>query len=323
MDLVPGASTAITATAPPSLTVPGGYYLRGRLTNARDQVLAESLSTFFISDSPLALTLGTDQSAYRPGQAVTVTGQVHNTGDASIGPETFTLAQDGVGFYTETVSLPAHDVHDFSAATAAPQATGEFTLTGQISTTTVVAVVPVAEPELDVTLDAPDVVLGDTSAGSGQAFVAGLTLANNGQVRVALNVDFHGQAHAPALQPGDLVVYSRTLALTQTTDLAVQISGDVTETVTHTVGFSAAPDLALSPDDPQHEGDVEIPYTLVNSGTVDLVAQVTFDLAEAQPFRFGIWDSGFGIVRSDLPALQRQGVAWLAPQQFAIRNPQL
>ena len=317
INLNPGASTTITATAPPSLTVPGGYYLRGRLTNGRDQVLADALSTFFLSDIPLALTLGTDQAAYRPGQAVTVTGQVHNTGDAAIGPETLTLAQDGSGFYTETVTLPAHSVHDFSATTTAPTVTGQFTLTGQVNDTIVVAVVPVAAPEVDVTLDAPDVVLpGD--------FITELTLANNGQVPVTLQVDFHGQPHAPSLQPGDLVVYSRTLALTRTTDLAVQITDDLTETVTHTVGFSAAPDLAFSPDDPQYEGDVEIPYTLVNSGTVDLVAQVTFDLAEAEPFRTRI--SGIGgsmqhaILRSDLPALQRQGIAWLASQQVTANG---
>jgi hypothetical protein len=287
INLAPGASTEIQATAPPSLTVPGGYYLRGRLTNARGQVLADSLSTFFLSDSPLALTLHSDQTAYKPGQAVAVSGQVHNTGDTGIGPETLTLSQNGTPFYTETVSLPAHTVHDFSAATSAPGATGQFTLTGQISTTQVVAVVNVAEPEVDVTLDAPDVVLPGE-------FIAELTLANNGQVPATLNVDFHGQAYAPTLQPGDLAVYTRTLAITGTTDLTVQITGDVTRTVTHTIGFSAAPDLTLSPDDPQHEGDVVIPYALVNPGTVDLVAQVEFRISD---FGFRASEGGCGAWR--------------------------
>ena len=313
VSLSSGDSTEVQAGAPPSLTAEGGYYLRGRLTNGRNQVLAESLSTFFLSDSPLALTLRTDQPAYRPGQAVGVSGQVHNTGSDPIGPETLILSRDGVPFYTEAVSLPPGGVHDFDAATAAPSAAGHLTLTAQISTTQVVAIVDVVEPELDITLDAPDVVLPGE-------FSAELTLANNGQVPVALDVDF-GQLYTPTLQPGELVVYSRTLALTQTTELAVQISGDVTETVTHTVGLSAAPNLSLTPDDPQHEGDVEIPYTLVNSGTVDLVAQVAFGLGETDRFR--VQPSGVGgavqpsILRADLPALQQQGIAWLPPQQLS------
>lgn len=315
VNLAAGTSAAITATAPASLTIQGGYYLHGCLTNARGQVLSESHSSFFLSTSPLALTLGTDQPAYKPGQTVTVTGQVHNTGIEPIGPETLTLSQNDTPFYTETVSLPASASHDFIVVTTAPSAAGQFTLTVQISTTQVVAAVSVAEPEIDMTLDAPAVVMPGT-------FVASLQLANNGQVPAALSLNFHGQPYVFSLRPGDLAIYTRTLAITQTTDLTAQLSGDITRTLTHTVHFSAAPNMTLTPADPQHEGDVEIPYTLVNPGMVDLVAEVTFDLAEATPLAMSKIGAGddVHILRSDLPALQRAGVAWLAPQWFGAND---
>jgi len=320
INLAAGASTQITATAPPSLTVPGAYYLRGKVSNSRDQVLANSLYPFFLSENPLAVMLNTDRDAYRPNQAVAVSGQVHNTGDDPIGPETLTLARDGVTFHTESISLAGHGVQDFAANTTALPAAGQFTLTAQISTTQVLLVRPVLVPEVDLTLDAPDVVLP-------QPFVAQLQVANNRQVPAAVVVDFHGQAHAATLQPGELVVYSRTLTFAATTDLTVQITGDVTETVTHTVQVSAAPDLTLSPDLLQHEGDVAIPYQLTNPGAADLVAQVAFELADAEPFAAqaaGVrnQESGIRSQGNDLPTLRRQGVAWLPPTEYAVRTTQ-
>ncbi len=303
VNLAPGGHTILNASAPPSLTTPGGYYLLGKLNNVLGQLLAESASSFFVSDNPLALTLHTDYAAYRPGQSVLVTGELYNTGDAASGPQTFTLAQNGATFHTETVSLPAHGVRAFAATTAAPGVTGPFTLTGQLGSVLVTAVIPVAQPEIAATLDAPTLRL----AGAG-AWEARLNLANQGQAAAALNVDFHGAPHALTLLPGARAVFTRALAFTQTTTLNIAISGDFTETLSQTVIVSAAPQLTLTPADPQHEGDVIIPYTLVNPGTVDLVAQTIFEVGfthlETRPS---------ASVNQSAPSLQHQGIAWVTP----------
>jgi hypothetical protein len=342
VDLAPGGHATLNASAPPSLTVPGGYYLVGALHNGHGQALAESLSTFFISDSPLALTLHTDQAAYRPGQSVLVAGEIHNTGASSSGPHTLTLAQDGIPFHTQSVSLGAHSSRPFTATTSAPGATGQFTLTAQVSDTIVSASVPVAEPEIEVTLDAPEIRL----AGAG-AWEATLSLANRGPVATRLDVDFHGQGHTLTLSAGALAVLTRTLDLTQTTTLNVAIAGDpspgsgqaVSRTLSHLVIVNAAPALSLNPAEVQHEGDVEIPYRLVNPGTVDLVAQVEFQITnsklqiadavanpQSQTLAPAARFASAGVANPPTTLrtsgksqiLQRQGIAWVTPQQYAI-----
>ncbi len=312
VDLLPGASTTLAATAPPSLTTPGGYYLVGALENTRGQSLAESLSTFFISDSAVALTLHTDYAAYRPGQTVQVTGELHNTGASTVGPQAFTLTRNGVAFHTESVILPPYSVYPFTATTSAPGATGQFTLTGQMDAAVVTAILPVAAPAIAATFDAPAWQLD----GAGP-WEARLSLANQGLVAATVAVDFHGEAHALALLPGDLTVLTRTLAFTQTTTLVITLSGDVTQTLTQTVAVSAAPQLALAPADPQHEGEVIIPYTLVNPGAVELVAEVMFESAVSrQPS--AISNQPSAISSQPTAALQQQGIAWITPS--AIRH---
>ncbi|MBN1889247.1 MAG: carboxypeptidase regulatory-like domain-containing protein [Thermoflexales bacterium] len=307
VNLAPGASTALGATAPLSLAVPGGYYLRARLVNSLGQALGESTSAFFLSDNPLALTLQAGQPAYRPGQDVTVSGQVRNTGAVAIGPQTLELARNGVAFHTEPLTLPAGGVHAFSVTTTAPSATGAFTLSGQIGATAVTAILPVVEPVVDASLDAPDVQISTLDAQRST-----LTLANNGLVAAALGVDFHGQPYTPTLQPGELAVYSRALLFTQTTAVLVHITGDVTRTLLHTVSVSAAPALSLGAGNPQREGDVEIAYTLANSGTLDMVGQVEFQISN---FKFQIANCKSQILR-------RQGIAWVTPQEITLAGRQ-
>ena len=153
-------------------------------------------------------------------------------------------------------------------------------------------------------------------------FVAQATLANNTAAPADLHVDFHGARFTPTVAPGALTILTRTLQLTQTTDLRLLITGDFTDTLTQTVAVSAAPTLTLRAADPQREGDVILPYDLDNPGAVDLVAEVIFNLADAVPFRRGTQPAPqlFG---SDRPAVRAQGIAWLTPHALDANGAQI
>ncbi len=306
--LTVSGSATLTFAAPPSLTVPGGYYLRARLRNHTfAQVVAETQNTFFIGEAgqSLALSLQTDQDAYQPGQTVAVGGEVYNLGTSTVGPQTLTLAKNGVPFYTEQVTLGPGETHPFSATTTAPTSTGSFTITGDIGGSFVSAVLPVAEPQLEITLDAPDVVLpGD--------FVATLSLANTGLVPAAVTVAWEGRTYTPTVQPGTLVAYTQTLNLTGPYTITAIVTGDVTETVSHSVAFSAAPVLTLTIPDSLHAGDVLLPYQLANPGTEDLEVEILFTFGESDESLTTNLEGDESLTAGHrLPSLQNQGIAWL------------
>ncbi|MFP4396221.1 MAG: right-handed parallel beta-helix repeat-containing protein, partial [Anaerolineales bacterium] len=311
--LTPGAATQVT-TETTDISLAGGYYLLSELRNAQGQIIATARAPFFLSDSPLALTLNTDAPAYRPGETITITGKVHNTGDTDI-DQTLTLEKDDAPIHTERIILGPDESTSYQTTTTAPQIGDVVTLTGEISSARVVARFDIVTPTVAATLDAPPQTLP-------HPFVAQTTLANNTAVPADLHVDFHGARFTPTVAPGALTILTRALQLTQTTHLSLSLTGDFTDTLTQTVAVSAAPTLTLRADDPQREGDVVLPYALENPGAVDLVAEVIFDLADAVPFRRSTQPAPqlFG---SDRPAARAQGIAWLTPHALDANGAQI
>ncbi|NBD35907.1 MAG: hypothetical protein GVY30_07895, partial [Chloroflexi bacterium] len=195
------------------ISLAGGYYLLSELRNAHGQVIAQSRMPFFLSDSPLALTLNTDAPAYRPGETITITGEVHNTGDTEIN-QTLFLKKNGDDISSELVILGPGGTHPYQATTTAPQAGDIVTITGEISGTSVVARFDIVTPTVEATLDAPQQTLP-------HPFVAQATLANNMAVPADLQIDFHGVFSTSTVAPGTLTILTRTLDLTQTTNLSL------------------------------------------------------------------------------------------------------
>jgi hypothetical protein len=295
------------------ISLAGGYYLLSELRNAHGQIIAQSRTPFFLSDSPLALTLNADAPAYRPGETITITGEVHNTGETEIN-ETLFLKKNSDDIGSELVILGPGETHPYQATTTAPQVGDIVTLTSEISGTSVVARFDIVTPTVAATLDAPQQTLP-------HPFVAQATLANNTAVPADLHIDFHGALFTQTVAPETLAIFTRTLQLTQTTDLRLHITGDFTDTLTQTVALSAAPTLTLRADDPQREGDVVLPYDLENPGAVDLIAEVIFDLADAVPFRRP--QRASHLFGSDRPAARAQGIAWLTPHALDANGTQI
>ncbi len=310
--LTSGAATQVT-TETTDISLSGGYYLLSELRNAHGQVIAQSRTPFFLSDSPLALTLNTDAPAYRPGEKIAITGEVYNTGDTAI-DETLTLKKDDAPIRNKQITLEPGDSTSYQATTTAPEAGDAVTITGEISGARVVARFEIVTPTVATTLDAPQQTLP-------HPFVAQATLANNTAVPADLHVDFHGARFTQTVAPGALEIFTRALQLTQTTNLSLTLTDDFTATLTQTVALSAAPTFTLRADDPQREGDVVLPYNLENPGDVDLVAEVIFDLDDAVPFRRP--QRASQLLGSSRPAARAQGIAWLTPHALDANGAQI
>lgn len=306
------AATQVT-TETNDISLAGGYYLLSELRNAHGQVIATARTPFFLSDSPLALTLNTDAPAYRPGETITITGEVHNTGDTEIN-QTLFLKKNGDAISSEPVSLGPGGTFPYQATTTAPEVGDAVTLTGEISGARVVAIFDIVTPTVAATLDAPQQTLP-------HPFVAQATLANNTAVPADLHIDFHGAHFTQTVAPGALEIFTRALQLTQTTNLSLTLTSDFTDTLTQTVALSAAPTFTLRADDPQREGDVVLPYDLENPGDVDLVAEVIFDLDDAVPFRRP--QRASQLFGSSRPAARAQGIAWLTPHALDANGAQI
>jgi hypothetical protein len=270
VDLPVGATRSLQTRVPATATLPpGGYFLGASIRSTAGQLLAENITSFYLTDQPLALLMNLDRPAYKPGQAVQISGEVRNRGATAIAGKALILAVNNTPFYTQTVSLPADGSTTFAAGV---QATASFTLTGVISDTLVTRRVPVATPVVSATLTAPAVSLPG-------AIVAELSLANTGIVPASFDLAFLGQAQAMQLDVGATALLTRTVAITRDTVLTAALTGQITTTVTTTVRYSPPPILTLLPDTRYPTGAILMPYRVSNPGLLDLTFPVTFTLS--------------------------------------------
>jgi RHS repeat-associated protein len=257
----------------------GKFYLQATLRNALGQTLDTSLSSFYIHPNGAALTLETDQAAYRPGQTVQVSGCLTNTA-ALTATLPLTVTAGDQTLLTQTFVLAPGEGAPYAASFTA---TSDVALTAQAGAAEVGETVSVAAPHIETALFAPSV--------AGQApFSVTLAVTNTSPYPLTFSADFAGQvSQTLTLEPQATAWLPASLAISADTLLRVTLSGDVTATLIQTVAYGEAATLALGdPGAAVWAGPVGLPYTLTNTGLLPWTIPLAFNLDDESEFTHSV-----------------------------------
>lgn len=259
----------------------GKYYLKGTFTSATGQIIATAESPFFVVQGNTALTLNSDKKIYRPGETVTINGEVKNLSSITASGLSFLLKNKASGteqiLANETFSIPAGASHPFTVTTIAG-AEGTVPLTGTVAqgTATLAEIADqyeIAAPKVTAALAVPDV------AGN-EPFTAALELKNNGKTDAAVSVASPFGLEQILIPAGQtkLLQYSRQISA-DTTD-TFTISGDLAQTLTRSVNYGLAGAVAIAPQTLYPEGKISLPVTVTNTGLLDGQFTVNYQLTQ-------------------------------------------
>ena len=248
--LAQNIATDVTKTIG-TLGMTGKFYLEGTLTSSTGQTVASALYPFYVEQGNIQTTLATDKKIYRPGETVTITGDIKNL--SSIAAAGLTAKVQGTGVvipYIETFDLPANSAHPFSFTTTAGNS-GIYRLTGTVtqnstSLADTAEQYEVANPAITATLTAPE------SAAS-SPFTISVTLSNIGKVSAAISVHVVDDSsnvigdQAVTLAAGESKILQYTRQITGATTYTATMSGDLIQTLMKKVTYSVlATDSSVS-----------------------------------------------------------------------------
>ncbi|MDM7999665.1 MAG: Ig-like domain repeat protein [Dehalococcoidia bacterium] len=250
--------------------ITGKLYLGARLLNAGSQTVAESEPwAFYITAGGLSITLETspEKDFYRPGDTIAITGVVTNNGTATEDC-TLTVDKDGAVIHTEVFSLGAGESRVYSISTAA---VSTFQVSAAVNSVTVTDTVTVKPYNLSAEIISPDVV--------GLApFEAAVLLQNSSDMDYTLHVVLAAAAWDITLAAGGSALLQTNLTIAGDAVLTAVITGDVPLTVQKSVAMGERVTVEVSPEQTYEEGDVEVPFTVTNSGLLDANFSITFEL---------------------------------------------
>jgi trehalose utilization protein len=267
IDSIVGTKDITTEMGLPS-DAKGNLTLVGILSSNASQVLAVDAHTFFVNDGDLALGFDTDKGVYKPGEVITIKGEVINRSTNPANDLNLVLKAGATQIFAGSFSLGPGEVHPF---TTTLQAENSFVLSGTVDTVTISSTVAVERPRVDVTVMAPDVVGRDP-------FDLDILVANVSRVEADLSVAVGGESFDLAIPPGESRVVEKRLSVTDGTAIEIVLSGDVSETIWKDIVFGEAVDVTVTPASVYPEGVVEIPYTVQNTGQLDSRFDLSFTL---------------------------------------------
>ncbi|MCB0202643.1 MAG: hypothetical protein KDI03_21430, partial [Anaerolineae bacterium] len=253
------AGTADFSEVAGTLDTTGQLLLWGQASSATGQPFATAQYPFQVFDRDTSLTLETDRDVYRPGETVEVSGQVVNT--SGLTQNMVLQVTDGQGvILEESLTLDANESYSYATSV---EATSDLVLVATAANATATAAPTVADPQVDASFQAPDVV-GRTS------FDVVLELSNTGLVPANLQAEVAGQAEPDfTLQPGETRQIYRTVQTNQDTVVAATVSGDASYDFSHPVVQGELTTLSLDvPPDPLWTGTVAVAYSLDNVGVL-------------------------------------------------------
>jgi hypothetical protein len=222
------------------------------------------------------LQFSTDKKIYRPGETVTISGEVRNvSGQAGTGLS-LSLEQDGQGLYSAAFDIPAGGGYPFSVSTTAPDE-GVHILKGVVKQGTV-AVFGIndryesAVPQVSAVVTAPEVV-------GNEPFDITVDIKNEGRVDAVVNISSVLGEGTLAVPAGGTTVVQYSGQITENADYTFTFTGDLVETVQKTVSFGLSVSIEVEPLSFYPVGLVEIPLTVTNTGQLDAPLSVDFSLA--------------------------------------------
>ncbi len=242
--LAQGAPSDLNSTIG-TLGMTGKFYLEGTLTSSTGQSVATAEYSFYVEQGNLLVLLAPDKKIYRPGETVTITGEVKNL--SSIAATGLTTRLQGTGVvtpYAETFDLPANSAHPFSFTTTAGS-NGIYQLTATVTQNSapladIADQYEVATPALTASLTAPNTV-------ANEPFTISVSLNNTGKVSATTTVhvvDDSGNVigdQAVTVAVGESRILQYTRQITGATTFSAVMRGDLDQTLTKSVAYVLMP----------------------------------------------------------------------------------
>jgi hypothetical protein len=229
-----------------ALGAAGKYYLQGSLTSGTGQPIASSECPFYVEQGTIQLLLAPDKKVYRPGETVTVTGEVRNLTSVATTAVGLQIQATGAGsgtLYNGTFDLAANDSQPFSFTMTAG-IDGTYGLNG-IVTQNAATLAAIADQYVTAIPAMTASLTGPNYAGL-SPFTVTLTLNNTGKVPATTTVQLTDDGGSLAdsqqitIPAGEsrLLQYARQVNC-DTTYTAV-VSGDLNQLLTKKVGYSVS-----------------------------------------------------------------------------------
>ena len=277
-----------------NLNATGKLYYEATLKNSLGQTVANAEYPFYVVDGNTVLAYSTDKKIYKPGEPVTVTGEVKNLASITASGLNLALAVKAVGgsdqgLLTATFDLPADGSYPFTASTTAGS-DGLYTLTGSVTQdSSLLAEISdqyqAATPAVSASMTGPDTV-------DRNPFTLYVQLANSGSISAAFQYtlsDSLGNAidsQTIGLAAGETMLFDYSRQISQSTTYSVSLSGDVDQTSSKTVAFGESALITIDSADASSEtsiygeGYIGFPVTITNTGQVDETIEVRYTMQD-------------------------------------------
>ncbi|MBE9504962.1 MAG: SMP-30/gluconolactonase/LRE family protein, partial [Proteobacteria bacterium] len=271
------------------LDAKGKLHLEVTLTNNLNQIVAKDSYPFYIVEGDIVLRLNPDKKYYKPGETVTISGEVKNLTGVTASTLSVQAAAGYKNIYSEVFDVSANGSQYFTVTTVAGSV-GEVFFSGKVTQNNTALVnitdqYTIDNPALSVTVLAPEIVGADP-------FVLALELKNDGKVETGIelfvrsseNVVIDSQHVVVPAGETKLLQYSQEI--TSDTTYTINFSGDLTKSVTRSVKYGEAVNIAFGNhsstiNEVFAEGVLEIPVTVTNTGQLDEEVTVSYNLSDS------------------------------------------
>jgi parallel beta-helix repeat protein len=249
-----------------SLNTTGKLYLYATLYSPTGQIIGNSISSFYITESDLALTMETEKRTYKPNETISITGTVENRGV----PKNLSLKiqANESEVYSENISIGENESHPFTTNISASTS---FTLQGTVGAVTVTDFIRIEEPFITTSVSAPDIV-------GWEEFDIGLTIENVGNVSVELDVEIGNESWTTEIPDSELRYFVTNMSIVENTTVNISLSGDVVLALQKEIIYGGGAEINITTQEVYLEGAVLIPFTVASTGVLEERFNTSFSI---------------------------------------------
>jgi len=265
MNISEGTSLTLTNNIP--LHNAGKYQLESTLESVRSQVIAEDSTNFYVYEENTSLILTTDKEMNKPGELITIHGEVTNYADI---PDDYELiiTINGTTIYSLNFSLNPHQSKDFNTTT---RQNSSFRLVGKVDDVLIEEYITVEKPDINLSMIAPYVV-------GLEPFEIAILVENIKNISADVTIHVLNNSWHIILPANRLLLFVTNYTIRHNTTLNVTITGDVNRTIQKEIVFGEDTNIEFTGLSLHPEGLVEIPFIIRNTGFIDTSFNATFSI---------------------------------------------